>query len=258
MLEMLKISVARILVALMLLCHLSIAQFLGLSFPDIVPGLDCLVGYDDNCGELPDGTVPFLVKMCYKGGPKQIDCREVLKNIDPVGTKKDAYCNISSKDSVGPVCFFNGAEYSVNDKNEVKLEASGTRTANADAASSATATSTLLFATATNYGSKTTHKTFFPNTTTSSESSSSSNDDDATRTTDASTITTDSSSMETVLRSTKDVTVTIPPPAASTAANAPPRSASAARGSLMANGVVGSLVVAFLAEICFLVLFDID
>ncbi|KKZ64992.1 hypothetical protein EMCG_09099 [[Emmonsia] crescens] len=254
--EMPKISVARILMALMLLCHPSIAQFLGLSFLDIVPGLDCLVGYDDNCGELPDGTVPFLVKMCSKGGPKQIDCREVLKNIDPVGTKKDAYCNISSKDSVGPVCFFNGAEYSVNDKNEVKLEASGTRTV--DAASSATATSTLLFATATNYGSKTTHKTFFPNTTTSSESSSSSNDDDATRTTDASMITTDSSSMETTLRSTEDVTVTIPPPAASTAANAPPRSASAARGSLMASGVVGSLVVAFLVEICFLVLFDID
>ncbi|KAG5304317.1 hypothetical protein I7I50_11363 [Histoplasma capsulatum G186AR] len=87
-----KTSVARMLVSLMLLCHLSIAQLLGYSFPDFLNGLNCLGGKEDTCGESPDGTVPFLIKMCAKGGPKQIDCREVLKNIDPVGTKKNAYC----------------------------------------------------------------------------------------------------------------------------------------------------------------------
>ncbi|OJD12344.1 hypothetical protein AJ78_07036, partial [Emergomyces pasteurianus Ep9510] len=167
---------------------------------------------------------------------------------------------ISSKNSVGPVCIFNGAEYSVNDKDEVKFEASRARTANA--ASSATATSILSLATASNYGSKTTVATtptltISPSTTASSELSSRT-DDGATRTSDASTSSADFSSGETVLRSTKDVTVTIPPPTASTEANAPVSSASAARGSVMANGVVGSLVVAFLVEICLLVLFDVD
>ncbi|OAX85551.1 hypothetical protein ACJ72_00089 [Emergomyces africanus] len=188
--------------------------------------------------------------MCSKGGPKQIDCREVLKNIEPVGTKKNAYCTISSNESIGPICIFNGAEYSVNDKNEVKFEASGTANT---AVPTTTATSTLSFATATNYGSKATVTatptlTFFPNSTTSfggTSSSSTDNDDDETRTTHASTTTTESSSSETVLRSTKDVTVTIPPPTASAEANAPLRSASTARGALMANWVVGSLVAAF-------------
>ncbi|KLJ10994.1 hypothetical protein EMPG_13719 [Blastomyces silverae] len=207
---------------------------------------------------MPDGTVPFLVKMCAKGGPKQIDCREALKNIDPVGTKKDAYCHTSSQKPIYPVCILDGKEYDVNDKGEVKsIKASGTRTADAasstsvsvsvsasvSASASASATSTLSFATATNYASKATR---VPESTLSGGSGSS-NDDDATRTTDP------------LLRSTVDVTITIPPPAASTtAANAPMSSASAAGGSLMANGVVGSLVVAFFVEICILVLFGID
>ncbi|OAT04154.1 hypothetical protein, variant [Blastomyces gilchristii SLH14081] len=158
--------------------------------------------------------------MCSKGGPKQIDCREALKNTDPVGTKKHAYCHTSSQKPIYPVCILDGKEYNVNDKGEVKFKA-----------------------------------TLDPESTLSAGSSSGgSNDDDATRTTDASTATTDP-----ILRSTVDVTVTIPPPAASTmAANAPMSSASAAGGSLMANGVVGSLVVAFFVEICILVLFGID
>ncbi|EEQ91140.2 uncharacterized protein BDCG_06260 [Blastomyces dermatitidis ER-3] len=158
--------------------------------------------------------------MCSKGGPKQIDCREALKNIDPVGTKKHAYCHTSSQKPIYPVCILDGKEYDVNDKGEAKFKA-----------------------------------TLDPESTLSAGSSSGgSNDDDATRTTDASTATTDP-----ILRSTVDVTVTIPPPAASTmAANAPMSSASAAGGSLMANGVVGSLVVAFFVEICILVLFGID
>ncbi|KAL2378332.1 hypothetical protein RJZ90_006088 [Blastomyces dermatitidis] len=239
-----KLSATRVLGTLLLLSHLSIAQIQQ--------------GQEDVCGELPDGTVPFLIKMCSKGGPKQIDCREALKNIDPVGTKKHAYCHTSSQKPIYPVCILDGKEYDVNDKGEVKFKASGTRTAEAasstsvSASVSASATSTLSFATATNYASK---ATLDPESTLSAGSSSGgSNDDDATRTTDASTATTDP-----ILRSTVDVTVTIPPPAASTmAANAPMSSASAAGGSLMANGVVGSLVVAFFVEICILVLFGID
>ncbi|EQL30652.1 hypothetical protein, variant [Blastomyces dermatitidis ATCC 26199] len=217
-----KLSATRVLGTLLLLSHLSIAQ-IEFSFPGVITGLNCIVsqqGQEDVCGELPDGTVPFLIKMCSKGGPKQIDCREALKNIDPVGTKKHAYCHTSSQKPIYPVCILDGKEYDVNDKGEVKFKA-----------------------------------TLDPESTLSAGSSSGgSNDDDATRTTDASTATTDP-----ILRSTVDVTVTIPPPAASTmAANAPMSSASAAGGSLMANGVVGSLVVAFFVEICILVLFGID
>ncbi|PGH04824.1 hypothetical protein GX51_03311 [Blastomyces parvus] len=200
--------------------------------------------------------------MCSKGGPKQIDCREVLKNIDPVGTKKDAYCHVSSENPIFPVCIFDGKEYEVNDKGEVKFKASGTIIADAASSTtslfvsaSASAPSTLSFATATNYANKATH-ILDP---TVSEGTWGSYDDDATLTTDASTVTTDPSSEEPMSRSTVDVTITIPPPAASTtAANAPMSSASAAGGSLMANGVVGSLGVAFFVEICILVLFGID
>ncbi|OJD25861.1 hypothetical protein ACJ73_02770 [Blastomyces percursus] len=194
--------------------------------------------------------------MCSKGGPKQIDCREALKSIDPVGTKKHAYCHTSSEKPIYPVCILDGKEYDVNDKGEVKFKASGTRTADTassiSVSTSASATSTLPFAIATNYASKT---SLDPESTLSAGGSSGgSNNDDAARTTDAST-----APIDAILRSTVDVTVTIPPHAATTtAANAPTRSASAAGGTLMANGVVGSLVVAFFVEICTLVLFGID
>ncbi|QSS64109.1 hypothetical protein I7I51_01171 [Histoplasma capsulatum] len=131
--------------------------------------------------------------MCAKGGPKQIDCREVTKH------RADA---TYTPEPTAP---------------------------------------------------------FSPDTTASSAKSNNSGGDDATRTTNAPTISTDLSSAETVLRSTKDVTITVPPPTASTtAANAPLNSASATGRSPMANGLVGSLVVAFVVEICFLVLFGMD
>ncbi|EDN10769.1 predicted protein [Histoplasma mississippiense (nom. inval.)] len=117
-----------------------------------------------------------------------------------------AKCQISSRKPIYPVCIFNGVEYSVNDKNEATYTPEPTAP-------------------------------FSPDTTASSAKSNNSGGDDATRTTNAPTISTDLSSAETVLRSTKDVTITVPPPTASTtAANAPLNSASATGRSPMANG----------------------
>ncbi|PGH12162.1 hypothetical protein AJ79_04456 [Helicocarpus griseus UAMH5409] len=279
-----RLSVLQTLLALLMLCHMSTA-FLPLFdlIPDVIGNLHCVFADGDHCKPAPGyERTPFMNKLCQgEKNTVELDCREELKNVEPAGVKKEAYCARSSKRSTGSVCVLNGAEYIVKGNHDVQLDVSGTAPNSVSKTASTSTISTTTGITTTETAppsaqSVYTNTTAPPPSSASSSSSSSSHQrdsnnstksDEATRTTTdlsttTATTTTSPSTLESVLRSTTDVTVTIPPsgPASTAAATGTAvKSASAARtASLMANGFVGTLAVAFLAELCVLVWYGLD